>query len=51
MYVYYDMYNEQEAPWMSNVIYHNHQITRIQDHKLKITWQVQERHVVKVIYC
>jgi len=24
------IYNEHEAPWTSNVIYHNHQVTRSQ---------------------
>jgi len=35
---------------MNNAIYHSHQITRTQDHKLRITWQVQEHHVVKIIH-
>jgi len=35
---------------MRNVIYHNHQVKRTQDHKLRTIWQVQEYHVVKIIH-
>ena len=48
MYVYYDMYimsMKHPGRVMSYII-----IIRSQDHTLRIIWQVQEHHVVKIIH-